>query len=68
MVYKFNVFLLSPHLYLYICVLFLYAELHLAAQLGKTLLERNGNLEEQLKRLEQYAEDTLITNQVMNPY
>ena len=39
-------------------------ELHLAARLGKTLLERNTELEEQLRRLEQHADETVLSNQV----
>ena len=39
-------------------------ELQLAALLGKTLLEKNGELELKLKRLQDFAEETLVANQV----
>jgi DNA repair exonuclease SbcCD ATPase subunit len=35
----------------------------LAALLGKKLLQKNGNLETQLKKLEDFAEETFISNQ-----
>ncbi|XP_003382903.1 PREDICTED: cerebellar degeneration-related protein 2-like [Amphimedon queenslandica] len=37
-------------------------ELHLAAILGKTLLERNTELEEQVKKLEEHIDETLLSN------
>jgi hypothetical protein len=40
-------------------------DLHLAALLGKKLLQKNGNLETQLKKLEDFAEETFISNQVL---
>ncbi len=39
-------------------------ELKLAALLGKTLLEKNGELELKLKRLQEFAEETLAEKQV----
>ncbi len=39
-------------------------ELQLAALLGKTLLEKNGELELKLKRLQEFAEETLVAKQV----
>lgn len=39
-------------------------ELQLAALLGKTLLEKNGELEVKLMKLQEFSEDTLATNQV----
>lgn len=39
-------------------------ELQLAALLGKTLLEKNGELELKLRKLQDFAEETLATNQV----
>ena len=39
-------------------------ELQLAALLGKTLLEKNGELEIKLRKLQEFAEETLATNQV----
>ena len=44
--------------------LVLHAELQLAALLGKTLLENNGELEMKLKTLQDFAEETLIAKQV----
>ena len=41
-----------------------YLDLQLAALLGKTLLEKNTDLEVKLKRLEDFAEETLVSNQV----
>lgn len=41
-------------------------ELHLAAYLGKTLLDKNRELEQKLKRLQKFAEDTLATNQILS--
>lgn len=38
-----------------------YAELQLAALLGKTLLEKNGELELKLRKLQDFAEETLST-------
>ena len=40
------------------------SELQLAGLLGKTLLERNGDLESKLKRLEEFTEETLNANRV----
>lgn len=45
----------------------LHAELQLAAFLGKTLLEKNGELELKLRKLQEFAEETLATNQVARP-
>ena len=43
---------------------FFFTDLQLAALLGKTLLEKNGELEAKLRKLQEFAEDTLATNQV----
>lgn len=42
-----------------------YKELQLAALLGKTLLGKNEELEVKLRRLQEFAEETLAANQVM---
>lgn len=39
-------------------------ELQLAALLGKSLLKKNSELEQSLRRLQEYAEETMSTNQV----
>ena len=39
-------------------------ELQLAALLGKSLLKRNNELEQNLRRLQEFAEETMSTNQV----
>lgn len=40
--------------------------MHLAAYLGKTLLDKNRDLEQKLKRLQKFAEDTLAANQILS--
>ena len=40
------------------------SDLHLAALLGKTLLDKNGQLEDKLRQLQEFAEETVVTNQV----
>jgi len=39
-------------------------ELQLAALLGKTLLEKNEELESKLKKLQEFAKETILANQV----
>ena len=40
------------------------SELQLAALLGKTLLEQNSELDTKLRKLQEFAEETLVMNQV----
>ena len=40
------------------------AELQLAALLGKTLLEKNEELESKLKKLQEFAKETILASQV----
>ena len=47
-----------------IMVVCIIIDLQLAALLGKTLLEKNGDLEIKLKRLEEFAGETVVGNQV----
>ena len=53
----------------YVCVRLNYqgipiTELQLAALLGKTLLEKNAELEKKLRRLQEFAEEALAKNEV----
>lgn len=50
--------------YIRIYTILFTTELQLAGYLGKTLLDRNNDLEAKLKRLEEFTEETLHTNKV----
>ena len=41
-----------------------HTELQLAALLGKTLLEKNAELEQNLRRLQDFAEEAVADNEV----
>ena len=45
-------------------LLYIYTELQLAALLGKTLLEKNAELEKKLRKLQDFAEEAVAENEV----
>jgi len=47
-----------------VCVYLIYADLQMAATFGKMLLEKNEQLEQDLRNLQKVAEETTLENQV----
>lgn len=45
---------------------YIHTELQLAALLGKTLLEKNAELENKLLKLQDFAEETVADNEVLH--
>ena len=61
---------MKPHLGFSTSLLFIthaniHTELHLAALLGKTLLEKNAELEQKLRKLQDFAEEVVTDNEVI---